>query len=148
MIGLLLMACGVYAQKNQLKTSNWLLGTWEMKTKRGSMYENWQTDNKDQFKGMSFMINGNDTTVFERIRLVVEKKDIYYIPAVSNQNEGKEVRFKGTSISETELVFENPEHDFPQKIKYTLMASDSLVTEISAEVNGEIKRQVFPMKRR
>lgn len=144
---LVLPSFGLVIKNNQINKAEWLLGTWEMRTSRGSVYETWKKESKDQLAGMSYMINENDTAVFERIRLIVEKRDIYYIPAVSNQNEGNEVRFKGTSISDNELIFENPAHDFPQKIKYTLIKKDSLVAEISAKINGEIKRQVFPMRK-
>lgn len=145
---LLLTSCGFIVKDNQLQKADWLLGTWEMKTPRGSVYETWEITGDNQLSGMSYMLNGTDTAVFERIRLVVEQDEIFYIPAVSNQNDGKEVRFRGSSISESELVFENPEHDFPQKIKYSLIRSDSLVAEISGEVNGQMRNQLFPMKKR
>jgi|GEM_PF-3228321 len=48
------------------------------------------------------------------------------------------------SMSETQLVFENLKHDFPQIISYTKVTSDSLVAEISGTKNGQ--KQIFPMK--
>jgi hypothetical protein len=40
--------------------------------------------------------------------------------------------FTCTKQTETEWVFENPEHDFPKRIIYTLLASDQLQTTIDA----------------
>lgn len=50
-------------------------------------------------------------------------------------------------MSETQLVFENLKHDFPQIISYTKVTSDSLVAEISGTKNGQKQKQIFPMKR-
>jgi len=57
------------------------------------------------------------------------------------------VRFATKTISETQLVFENPQHDFPQTISYTKITADSLVAEISGTKNGHERKQIFPMKR-
>lgn len=75
--------------------------------------------------------------VFENIRLVQEHDDLFYIPTVKNQNDGLRVRFSTKTISETQLVFENPQHDFPQIISYTTITADFLVAEISGTKNGE-----------
>ena len=93
------------------------------------------------------MVKVQDTIVFENIRLVQEKEGIFYIPVVKNQNDGLPVRFVAKTISDTKLIFENPEHDFPQIISYTKISSDSLVAEISGTKNGQIQRQTFRMKR-
>lgn len=76
-----------------------------------------------------------------------EKNKLYYIPTVKNQNEGLPVRFAAKTISENQLVFENPQHDFPQIIAYTKITSDSLIAEISGTKNGQKRKQTFPMKR-
>jgi hypothetical protein len=67
---------------------------------------------------------------------------IYSVTA-GKQNNGQAVLFTATKNTATELVFENPEHDFPKKITYTLVTPDSLYAEIS----GVGKKQGFPFKR-
>jgi len=96
---------------------------------------------------MSYIIQEKDTVVLENIQLVQKQEGLFYIPIVKNQNEGLPVRFASKIISETQLVFENPQHDFPQIISYTQINLDSLVAEISGTINGQDRRQVFPMKR-
>lgn len=88
-----------------------------------------------------------DTIVFENIQFVQEQGRLFYIPTVKNQNNGLPVRFSSKTISETQLVFENPEHDFPQIISYTKISADSLVVEILGTKNGQETKQNFPMKR-
>ncbi|HQW25329.1 MAG TPA: DUF6265 family protein, partial [Saprospiraceae bacterium] len=69
------------------------------------------------------------------------------IPTVQGMNGGMPVRFTSTTVTDTELTFENPTHDFPQVIRYTLIHPDSLVAEISGITGGQQQKQTFPMKR-
>lgn len=133
--------------KNDIQKAEWLIGTWENKTQRGSIYETWTKVGNNEFSGRSYSVKDKDTIVFENIRLLQEKSRLYYIPTVKNQNEGLPVRFVAKAILKNQLVFENPEHDFPQIITYTKITSDSLVAEISGVKNGQKHIQTFPMKR-
>jgi len=134
-------------QINYIKKAEWLIGTWENKTPKGSVYETWDKTNETEFAGKSYIVNEKDTIAFENIRLVQEQDGLYYIPIVKNQNNGLPVRFATKTISETQLVFENPQHDFPQIITYTKINANSLVAEILGVKNGKERKQTFPMKR-
>lgn len=134
-------------QVNDIKKAEWLLGTWENKTPRGSVYETWEKVNEAEFAGKSFMVKEKDTLVFETIRLVQEEGGLFYIPVVKNQNQGLPVRFQAKEIAEGTLVFENQGHDFPQVISYTKTGADSLTAEISGTRNGQERRQMFQMKK-
>lgn len=134
-------------EKNTLKKAAWLIGTWENKTPKGSLYETWGKADEHSYSGKSYLVKEQDTFVFENIRLVQEEEKLFYIPTVKGQNNNLPVRFASGTISETQLVFENPQHDFPQVISYTRIGADSLVAEISGIKNGQERRQAFPMKR-
>jgi len=134
-------------QINDIKKAEWLIGTWENKTPKGSVYETWNKTNETEFVGKSYIIKEKDTIIFENIQLIQKQGGLFYIPTVKNQNEGLPVRFATKTISETQLVFENPKHDFPQIISYTKITSNSLVAEISGTKNGQERRQMFSMKR-
>lgn len=136
-----------FQQNNKIKKAEWLLGTWENKTQRGSIYETWTKTNEYELSGKSFMLKEKDTIVFETVQLLQEKSSLFYIPQVKNENEGLPVRFKEKLISDNELVFGNQLHDFPQIISYTKICADSLVAEISGTKNGKERSQKFPMKR-
>ncbi|WP_447951723.1 DUF6265 family protein [Chryseobacterium koreense] len=121
--------------------------TWENKTSKGSIYETWNKTSDNELSGKSYIVKEKDTIIFENIRLVQEQNRLFYIPTVKNQNGGLPVRFAAKTISETQLVFENPQHDFPQIISYTKISADSLVAEISGVRNGQERKQTFQMKR-
>jgi len=132
---------------SNLKKADWLLGTWENPTSRGSVYEHWEKLNAREFAGKSYMLRETDTVVFETIRLVEEDGHLVYIPTVEDQNEALPVRFRAKLVSDGELVFENKAHDFPQVISYRQINPDSLVAEISGTKSGNEQSRFFPMRR-
>ena len=93
------------------------------------------------------MIAGPDTLSSETVSLQQTASGVFYIATVKGQNNDKSVPFKLTSATTTHLIFENPTHDFPQKITYTKISADSMVAEISGKVNGKASAQQFPMRR-
>jgi len=132
---------------SDIEKAEWLTGTWETRTPEGSLYETWRRSNDSELLGKSYSLSGQDTMIFETMRLLQENDSLYYIPTVSDQNGGLPVRFAATRISGKQLVFENPTHDFPQVITYTGINADSLVAEISGDASGASRKQQFPMKR-
>jgi hypothetical protein len=137
------LSCQQKTSYTELEKANWFLGRWENKTPEGTFSEEWKVENDSVLKGESYFINGKDTLFAETVRLEQQKKDLFYIVTVPNQNEEKPVAFKLTSSTADYLVFENPEHDFPKKITYKLVTRDSLYAEIS----GDGKKQGFPFKK-
>jgi hypothetical protein len=137
-----------FSQSNKdIEKAEWLLGTWENKTSRGSLYETWARRSQHEFFGMSYRVRERDTVVFETIQLLQRPEGLFYIPTVRNQNQGMPVTFALKSMTDTGMVFENPGHDFPQIISYSRITPDSLVAEISGTRNGTFSSQSFPMKR-
>ncbi len=144
---LLIFSSWIMHPKNELRMAEWLIGTWENKTSRGSVFETWNKVSEHEFAGKSYVVNQKDTVIFETIRLVQEKDGLYYAPAVREQNKGLPVRFALKTISDTQLIFENLKHDFPQVISYTKITKDSLLAEISGIKDGKNSKIQFPMKR-
>lgn len=132
----------------QMKKAGWLIGSWGFTTPEGTLNETWKKANDSVYNGQTNFIIGKDTVFTERIRLEETNGKLAYITAVSDQNDGKAIRFELTSITDKQMVFENPAHDFPQKITYNKISNDSLVAEISGMRNGKPASEVFPMGRR
>jgi hypothetical protein len=147
LVGLILCCAWTAQYNNGIQKTEWLIGNWENRTPKGTFYESWNKTNDNELSGKSYIIKENDTVVFETIQLLREQERLFYIPIVSDQNNKQPIRFAATMISENRLVFENPQHDFPQIISYTKISADSLVAQISGIKNGKERRQIFPMKR-
>lgn len=150
---LLLCSCGQTAstgdaKKPQLEKLSWLSGTWGSADSAGVSTEKWEKKNDSTFAGHSYTIAGTDTVFNEWISLEERAGNLNYIVTVKNQNGELPVAFAMTSIDEKNVVFENPMHDFPQRISYTLVNPDSLNAEISATQEGKTIAVPFPMKRK
>ena len=98
---------------------DWLNGTWEMRrTAGGSRFEMWSQNNDGSFSGKGIRVEGNDTFLLEKIELIARDKDFYYVATVPDQNNGQPIEFKLTRTEGLKYTFENPKHDFPQRIIY------------------------------
>lgn len=145
-IGLLII--GSWTQSSEINKLEWLLGTWETKTPKGSLYETWIKKSNTEFQGESYYLKNKDTIHFESVRLVEKDKKLHYIVSVKGQHDEEPVDFISTPNSNsTSLVFENRQNDFPQTISYKKIRKDSLFAEISGLMNGKMARQAFPMKK-
>ncbi|MGB4774266.1 MAG: DUF6265 family protein [Daejeonella sp.] len=132
---------------NKIQQLEWLIGNWKNSTVNGQLYEIWTKRNDTLYSGHSFMITKGDTAFSERITLQLKEGNLFYIPIVSDQNKGKAVSFKLISDTKGEFVFENKEHDFPQRIIYKNPVPDSLFARIEGNVDGKFKKDEFPMTR-
>jgi|ADGO01.1.fsa_nt_gi hypothetical protein len=124
-----------------------LAGIWKMETRRGPVYEEWRVTDNKKLQGRSFRINDADTIVMEEIELFITNKEIIYSPAVKNQNNGQAVPFRLVNFSANRYVFENKEHDFPQRIIYHLVSADSLHARIEGTVKGKERASDFHFTR-
>ena len=124
-----------------------LEGTWKMETRRSPLFESWQRFDKSTLQGLSYRITGSDTILLERLKLVRQSGEIFYIPAVINQNDGQPVSFKLISSDDNRFVFENKQHDFPQRIIYSIVTKDSIVARIEGISKGREASSDFYYRR-
>lgn len=125
-----------------------LEGTWTMQTKRGITYESWVKVNDSVLAGKSYrLINTMDTLLLEEVQLVRKSNAIFYIPVVQGQNDLLPVTFKLISTEKDVFVFDNPEHDFPQKINYELPKNDNLHAWIEGMDKGSYRKSDFYYKK-
>ena len=132
----------------EIEKAGWFIGKWENNSSEGKASEIWERKNDSVFAGISNFIIRGDTVSSETISLEQIGNKLFYIPNVKGQNNGLPVRFVLTFSTTNQLVFENPGHDFHQKITYTQIKSDSLLAEISGMINGEQISRQFPMTRK
>lgn len=144
---LVFISCQNSNKNDKIKLSNWLIGKWENKSESGNLEETWTKVNDSTFQGQSYYIKGKDTLHFESIVLQQNGEELFYNPTVKGQNNDKPVSFKLTIITDKQLVFENPKHDYPQKITYNQITKDSLVAEISGMQQGKASSDNYSMKK-
>jgi len=130
-----------------VENANWLIGRWENNSAEGNLSEFWTKANDSTLLGESYFAIKNDTVFGEKVELMQTGKDFVYEVSVAKQNDEKPVPFKLTKSSETEMIWENPAHDYPNKIVYQKVGNDSLVAEIFGTKDGKAKSEVFKMKK-
>ena len=107
------------ACSSPLSTMRWIEGKWMMeKAKGGERWETWRKENRWLMTGKGLKVAGQDTTLLEYLELSENEKEIWYIPTVPDQNNAEPVPFKLVNHTDRDLIFENREHDFPQRILY------------------------------
>lgn len=133
----------------KLEKMNWLVGQWENKTPEGLLTETWTKDNDSTFSGQTYFIkNEKDTVHSESIVLTQTKDELIYRPTVKGQNNDEPVDFKLTTDVENSFTFENPKHDFPQKIAYKKINEKALVATISGNQQGKPSSESYPMTKK
>jgi hypothetical protein len=134
------------ASANPLARMAWLQGCWGATdgAEAGSI-EQWSGPAGGTMIGASRTIKGNKTVAYEFLQIrEIEPNVLAYIP----QPQGKAPTvFRMARQSDTETVFENPEHDFPQRIIYRRNSDGTLHARIEGTSKGKLKGIDFPMKR-
>ncbi len=137
--------CFSQETKPPLDSLSWIAGCWELSANGRVISEQWMKPSGGRMMGMSRTVKDGKTTEFEFVRLVKEDDgSISYVAKPSGQ-EG--ASFTLVSLEGQKAVFENLQHDFPQRIIYHRRTVDSLVARIEGTVGGKLKGVDFPMKR-
>ena len=150
---LLILICStifhVNAQVNEIKFSELCLlkGTWGMETTKGNLYENWVINNDSTMTGKSYRLNNTDTVLLEIVALVKRGSHILYIASAEGQNNQQAVAFKLMKWDNDTFIFENPEHDFPQRVIYALPKHEKLHAWIEGTINGQSRRSDYHYKK-
>jgi hypothetical protein len=118
-----------------------LVGTW--KSTNGKIFERWTKTSTGSYQSSVFRIKGHDTIFMEQASVYRIPGGWVFINRVKDQNEGKEIRFTSLSESSSSIHFNNPEHDFPTDIYYT-MPDDSTVHAFIAGPNKKGGRDTIP----
>ncbi len=95
--------------------------------------------------GVNRMVRDSKTVAFEFMRIVEQDNGgIEFMASPSGQGT---TSFLMVSVNDREVIFENPDHDFPQRIIYRLLSDEDLLGRIEGTIDGEERAVDFPMKR-
>ena len=132
-------------QDAPLDRVRWLAGCWELRTQNRLTVEMWMPPAGGLMLGASRTVVGGTAREFEHLRIKAEGGKLAYIALPSGQ---KETTFPATEVSDTSLVFENLQHDFPQRIIYRRRGADSIVARVEGPgPNNATRGFDFPMRR-
>ncbi len=144
---LFIVATSAFAQKATLKSFDFMLGKWQMKTKNGKIVERWIL-HKDSLTGHSHQFKDTgDSALTETIVLKKIKGEwTFCVTGYEKNNEGT-THFKLISSQNNTFTFENKQHDFPQQIVYQNKGKTELLAWIEGDMGGKHRKIEFPYKR-
>jgi len=140
-----LVLCSFTSADNFSNLNTLVGGTWKMKNANGYSCEKWTKVNNNEFSSTAFDIKGKDTTVLERVRLTKKGGIISY--NVTGAKSGDKNSFKLTSAKNNQFIFEDPKHDFPQRIIYHFTKPNELHAWIDGKYKGRYEKYDFYYKR-
>ena len=137
----------VSAQKvTEIKDFDGMAGCWEQRddAKKLLISEQWMSPAGTSILGIGRTVKNGKTVDYEFMRVEQRVDGIYYVAKPKENND--ETAFKLIRSTLNEVVFENKEHDFPQRIIYKLMGI-KMIGRIEGNNNGKFMGIDFPMNK-
>ncbi len=125
----------------------WMPGCWEGTLSNGALYEEWwMPEGGGLMQGIARMTREGRTITFEFMVLRVENGTPVFMGQPANAS--TPTRFPLSAREGERWVFENPEHDFPQRVIYANPAAGSApFARIEGTTGGGERSLEFPLER-
>lgn len=122
----------------------WLAGCWAGAEPARLVEEQWMSPRAGTMVGMSRTTRGDRVRSVELVVLRATGDSVVYQAYPLGQ---APTTFTATVMTDTSVTFENPTHDFPQRVAYRRLGTDSLLAWIEGSREGRSRRIDFPMRR-
>jgi uncharacterized protein DUF6265 len=139
-----LVPAAAHAQSARLDEAAWLRGCWEETTLRGTVEERWLAPRGGSMLNLGRTVRDGRLLEYEVVLLTEQDGRLAYEAHPSGQ---AAATFRSTHVSDSLLVFEDPAHDFPQRVAYQRRGTDSLLAWIEGTANGQTRHISFPFAR-
>jgi uncharacterized protein DUF6265 len=122
----------------------WLKGCWEAVSTQRTVEEQWMASRGKSMLGMGRTVRADSLVEYELMVIRPQDGRLVYEAHPSGQPSGV---FTARFVSDSAVVFENPDNDFPQRIGYQRSGPDSLLAWIEGARGGQIRRIEFRYRR-
>jgi hypothetical protein len=130
-----MLTSGTVAQgKPALESLTWLTGVWRGVTGGVEMEEVWMPPKGGSMMGIHRDVGKGRTLSFEFLRIEQHGDQVVMLAMPNGQSPATPFPLK--EMAGTRVVFENPTHDFPQRIIYWKDGND-LRARIEGKMNGK-----------
>ena len=127
-----LMGRAGQAPKPTLDDLAWIAGSWTGATRGIEMEEHWTAPKGQSMIGIHRDVGKGGTLAFEFLRIEQQGAQIVYLSMPNGRAPATPFPLK--EVAGTRAVFENPAHDFPQRIIYWKDGAD-----LRARIEGTMK---------
>ncbi|MBS4027582.1 MAG: hypothetical protein KGZ58_03000, partial [Ignavibacteriales bacterium] len=118
LLAIFLFSSSLFSQeKISLSSLSWLAGCWRMEEEKTISEECWMSPSGSMMLGTARTIANGKAVFFEFLQIVETDSGIFYIARPKGETP---TEFQLVSFQNNEVIFEQPAHDFPQRIIYRL----------------------------
>ena len=140
-----LFAMHVLAAPPGIEQMAWLAGCWKNDAAEAGTVEHWMGPAGGTMLGMGRTVKRGKTAEFEFMQLrTLANGELAFIATPSGQ---QETVFPLLSLSNLEVVFENLQHDFPQRVIYRRVGESKILARVEGTQDGALRSIEFPMSR-
>jgi Domain of unknown function (DUF6265) len=141
----LLIAPFAAATEADLARMAWLAGCWTSDNAEPGSGEQWTTIAGGTMFGVSRTVKQGKTAAYEFMQL----RDLPdgTLAFIAQPSGNPPTPFALVRMTDTEAVFENPKHDFPQRVVYAAEGRSKLRARIEGPRGGALRVIEFPMTR-
>jgi hypothetical protein len=143
-LALLLGALGAAAAAGDVERLGWLEGRWVGEKDGVSMEELWTAPRGGALLGIHSDVKAGRLVSWEFLRIADSGDGVSYF---ASPRSAAPTLFKLVDIGERRAVFENRQHDFPQRIVYWLDAQGALHARIEGPQEGRTVSEEWVWKR-
>jgi hypothetical protein len=122
----------------------WLHGCWEQVSAQRTVEEQWMAPRGRSMLGMSRTVRDGTLLEYESVMIREDGGSLVYDARPSGQPPAS---FRAKDVSSNAVVFENLQHDFPQRVGYRRDGADQITGWIEGTLNGKPRRTAFPYRR-
>ena len=130
---LLSMAISLHAQ--EIERLAWMTGTWTQNKDGEIVQESWLGPKGKMMAAVNLTSSAKRTS-FEFLRIVETPTGLAYLASPGGKTP---VEFKLKEMSDKRVVFENPAHDFPQRLMYWIEPDGAMTARIEGTVAGKLR---------
>lgn len=133
------------AAQTEIDQVAWLAGCWKGENAEAGSGEQWMPSAGGTMLGMSRTVRQGKTVEFEfmELRYLPDGKFAF----IAHPSGQQTAVFPLLRINDSEVVFENPTHDFPQRIAYAKDGASKLRARIEGMRDGALRVVEFPLSR-
>jgi hypothetical protein len=137
-------AAGADAPAAGIQRVAWLRGCWEATSPDRTVEEHWMAPRGSSMVGVGRTMRGAELVEYELIVIREQGDRLAYEAHPSGQPSAV---FLSHTVSDSAVVFQNLQHDFPKRIGYERSAPDGLTAWIDAGPDSERPRMEFAYRR-
>jgi uncharacterized protein DUF6265 len=128
------------AVASRFERLSWLAGSWAHDSAGTRSEEHWMAARGGLMVGMNRRVSGGRARSFEFLRIQAVGDSMAFLASPNNRTP---TAFPLKALGEKRVVFENLEHDFPQRVIYWLGDDGRLFARVEGMTNGKAAAEDF-----